>query len=129
MCWLFVDNLTFLINNSLKFQNPESPPVIEISGEVKLNQPITEKEGNSNFAEIRVSDNGIGFDEKYLDRIFQPFQRLHQQYEYEGTGMGLAICRKIVERHGGIITAESSPNLGATFIIRIPFHQTKGSDS
>ncbi len=67
-----------------------------------------------------MEDNGIGFDEKYRDRIFQIFQRLHGRNEYEGTGIGLAICRKIVERHGGAITASSSPGAGAKFIIMLP---------
>ena len=70
-----------------------------------------------------MEDNGIGFDEKYLDRIFQPFQRLHGRSQYEGTGMGLAICRKIVERHGGTITAKSVPGKGATFIVTLPVKQ------
>ena len=68
-------------------------------------------------------DNGIGFDEKYLDRIFQPFQRLHGRSKYEGTGIGLAICRKIVERHGGTLTAKSAPGKGAAFIVTLPVKQ------
>ena len=75
------------------------------------------------WVEILVKDNGIGFDEKYLDRIFQPFQRLHGRSQYEGTGMGLAICRKIVERHGGTITAKSAPGKGPTFIVTLPVKQ------
>jgi signal transduction histidine kinase len=70
-----------------------------------------------------VEDNGIGFEEKYLDRIFNVFQRLHGRGEYEGTGIGLAVCRKIVERHGGQITATSTPGSGATFIVRLPIKQ------
>jgi signal transduction histidine kinase len=73
--------------------------------------------------EIRVRDNGIGFDEKYLDRIFAPFVRLHGRGEFEGTGMGLAVCRKIVERHGGQITATSTPGQGSTFLVLLPFEQ------
>ena len=73
---------------------------------------------------ISFADNGIGFDEKYLDRIFQVFQRLHGRDEYEGTGVGLAICRKIVERHGGVITARSRPGQGATFILTLPCRTT-----
>ena len=69
---------------------------------------------------ICVEDNGIGFDEKYLDRIFTMFQRLHGRDEYEGTGIGLAICRRIVERHGGAITARSTPGQGSTFIVTLP---------
>jgi signal transduction histidine kinase len=67
-----------------------------------------------------VEDNGIGFEEKYLDRIFEPFQRLHERGRYEGTGMGLAICRKIVERHGGVITARSTLGQGAVFLVTLP---------
>jgi signal transduction histidine kinase len=70
-----------------------------------------------------VTDNGIGFDEKYLDRVFTIFQRLHGRGDYEGTGIGLAICRKIAERHGGSITARSAPGQGATFIVTLPLLQ------
>jgi signal transduction histidine kinase len=76
--------------------------------------------------QILIEDNGIGFDEKYLDRIFNAFQRLHGRSEYEGTGMGLAICRKIVERHDGSITAHSLPGRGSTFIITLPLQQRQG---
>ncbi len=72
-----------------------------------------------------VEDNGIGFDEKYLDRIFVLFQRLHGRTAYEGTGIGLAICRKIADRHGGSITAKSAPGEGSTFIITLPLNQPK----
>ncbi|MFO7461474.1 MAG: ATP-binding protein, partial [Desulfatiglandales bacterium] len=65
-------------------------------------------------------DNGIGFDEKYLDKIFVPFQRLHGRGAYGGVGMGLAICKKIVERHGGEITAKSEPGRGSAFIVTLP---------
>jgi two-component system sensor kinase FixL len=70
--------------------------------------------------ELAVSDNGIGFDEKYLDRIFNVFQRLHTRNEYEGSGMGLAIARKIAVFHGGDITARSRPGHGSTFIVTLP---------
>ena len=69
--------------------------------------------------QIHIEDNGIGFDEKYLDRIFKPFQRLHGRNTYEGSGIGLAICHKIAERHGGAITATSTPGQGATFTITL----------
>jgi light-regulated signal transduction histidine kinase (bacteriophytochrome) len=100
-----------LIGNALKFHG-EADPVVEISAEC----------GETN-CRIRVEDNGIGFDMRYLDKIFQPFQRLHGRSEYEGTGMGLAICRKIVERHGGSLTAKSEPGRGAAFIIDLPLRQ------
>ena len=76
--------------------------------------------------QIFIEDNGIGFDEKYLDRIFNAFQRLHGRSEYEGTGMGLAICRKIVERHDGYITARSLSGCGSTFIVTLPLQQRQG---
>lgn len=77
---------------------------------------------------IHVQDNGIGFDEKYLDRIFTVFQRLHGRNEYEGSGVGLAVCRKIAERHGGCITARSAPGQGATFIVTLPKHPPQEGD-
>jgi signal transduction histidine kinase len=76
---------------------------------------------------IAVEDNGIGFDEKYLDRIFTVFQRLHGRDAYEGTGIGLAVCRKIAERHGGSITARSTPGAGATFLVTLPLRQPQTS--
>jgi PAS domain S-box-containing protein len=99
-----------LIGNALKFHRAGEPPAVEVRGETSDN----------NHCRLTVADNGIGFDEKYLDRIFTPFQRLHGRGEYEGTGMGLAVCRKIVERHGGTITARSAPGAGTTFIVELP---------
>lgn len=78
--------------------------------------------------EIMVTDNGIGFDEKYLDRIFTIFQRLHGRHQYEGTGIGLALCRKIVDRHGGQITARAKLGEGASFIVTLPCAQTHRGD-
>ncbi len=72
---------------------------------------------------LEVSDNGIGFDPQYARRIFRVFERLHSRTEYPGTGIGLALCRKIVERHGGTIGAECEPGAGATFIVTLPLHQ------
>jgi len=99
-----------LIGNAIKFRKKDSVPVIEISSTDLKN----------GFHEIRIKDNGIGFDEKYLDRIFVPFQRLHTRTEYEGTGIGLSVCQKIVNRHGGTITAKSRPGEGAVFIVTLP---------
>jgi signal transduction histidine kinase len=77
-----------------------------------------------------VEDNGIGFDEKYLDRIFTVFQRLHGRGDYDGTGVGLAICQKIAERHGGSITAKSTLGQGAKFIVKLPVrHLRRGEES
>jgi two-component system, LuxR family, sensor kinase FixL len=105
-----------LLNNALKFQKPETTPAIYITAEIDTNI----KGFTGPVCHIYVKDNGIGFDEKYLDRIFTIFQRLHGRHEYEGTGIGLAVCRKIVDRHGGQLTAQSSPGQGATFKITLP---------
>jgi PAS domain S-box-containing protein len=108
-----------LIVNAVKFHQPGVPPVVEIDGEL-VSQP-TDGEGEPvPMCRITVRDNGIGFDEKYRDRIFEAFQRLHGRNEYEGTGIGLAICKKIVERHGGTITAHSREGAGATFVVALP---------
>jgi len=98
-----------LIGNALKFRKPEEPPVVRL-----------EAAPSNGVVHLSVADNGIGFDEKYVDRIFKLFQRLHERGTYEGSGMGLAICRKIVERHGGQITARSEPGRGTTFLIDLP---------
>ncbi len=98
-----------LIGNALKFRDPERAPEIWIEG-VMLGQRWL----------ISVRDNGIGFEQGHADKIFMVFQRLHGRTAYEGTGVGLAICRKIVERHGGTIQAHGDPGEGATFTIDIP---------
>lgn len=102
-----------LVSNALKFRREGVPPAIS----VRVANP------GAWPCELLVEDNGIGFDEKYLDRIFTVFQRLHGRGQYEGTGIGLAICRKIAERHGGSITARSVPGQGATFIVTLPPRQ------
>jgi PAS domain S-box-containing protein len=117
-----------LIGNSLKYFRAGVPPVVRIySQKPAARRPESLGEGAvaRQFREILVVDNGIGFDEKYLDRIFTVFQRLHKKGEYEGTGIGLAICRKIVDRHNGTITARSSPGQGATFVVNLPVIQPK----
>jgi PAS domain S-box-containing protein len=117
-----------LIGNSLKYFRAGVPPVVRVYSQ-KLDAPGPESMDESALArqlcQILVADNGIGFDEKYLDRIFTVFQRLHKKGEYEGTGVGLAICRKIVNRHGGTITARSSPGRGTTFVVTMPVRQPK----
>lgn len=108
-----------LIGNALKFHKRDEHPVITVSAE-----PVADAAGPPAHCRIRVKDNGIGFDEKYLERIFGVFQRLHGRDEYEGSGIGLAVCRKIVERHGGTITATSQPGEGATFSVTLPLKHT-----
>lgn len=115
-----------LIDNGLKFHANGGFPIIKI-----YSNPCKNLDSNGSqtedYCQIFVEDNGIGFDEKYLEKIFIPFQRLHARSEYTGTGIGLAICRKIAERHNGTITAKSEPNSGTTFIITLPIKQpTKG---
>jgi signal transduction histidine kinase len=114
-----------LIVNGLKFHQPELKPRIKVYSRTFDDKRRRLTAGSSNLCQILVKDNGIGFDEKYLDRIFQPFQRLHSSQEYEGTGIGLSLCRRITERHGGEITAKSQPGHGATFIVTLPIKQTK----
>ena len=97
-----------LINNALKFCRAENP-LIRIRARQQGEQ-----------CEILVVDNGIGFDQQFAERIFEPFRTLHNRKDYEGTGMGLTTCRKIVEWHGGSIRAESVPGKGSTFIINLP---------
>ena len=109
-----------LIGNALKFHRKDVPPVIQVR---------CQRNGDNGHCHLEVEDNGIGFDEKYLERIFGVFQRLHGRGEYEGTGVGLAICRKIAERHNGNITAKSKPGQGATFIVTLPVHQQHNGET
>ncbi|WP_323750312.1 sensor histidine kinase [Marinobacter sp.] len=106
-----------LISNSLKYCSPDTPPVIEIAA-CQSDLP--------GRCEVTVTDNGIGFDGAYKDQVFEVFKRLHGRGEYEGTGMGLAICRKIVERHGGSISAESNEGQGARFRFDLPLAAESG---
>lgn len=111
-----------LLANALKFHKPGEKP------EVDVQASVVEKDSfRGGACQITVTDKGIGFDEKYLDRIFTIFQRLHGRHEYEGTGIGLAVCRKIVDRHGGHITARSTPGVGSSFIVTLPLKQERSS--
>lgn len=113
-----------LLSNALKFSKTNEIPRISIWGEYvneKSLYAVSKTEGE--FARIFIEDNGIGFDESYLNKIFTIFQRLHVRSEYEGTGIGLAIVKKIVEQHDGLIGAKSSEGRGATFIIVLPINQ------
>jgi PAS domain S-box-containing protein len=117
-----------LIANAIKFHRVNVPPIVAIRGE-RVDIPLTDSNGEPvPTCRILVQDNGIGFDEKYLDRIFQVFQRLHGRDEYEGTGVGLAICRKIAERHGGAIAATSRVGEGSTFIVTLPIGQSTNEE-
>jgi PAS domain S-box-containing protein len=113
-----------LLSNAIKFRRPDVSPHITIRSRCL---PASELPATLNlprvvafYHQIEVADNGIGFDEKYVDRIFQVFQRLHGKNEFAGTGVGLAICQKVVTNHGGTITANSQPGTGATFTVYLP---------
>ena len=110
-----------LIANGLKFHRADESPVVKVSGRYVPGREDRKPGRLANQqCRILVEDNGIGFDEKYGTRIFGIFQRLHPRDVYEGTGIGLAICRRIVQQHGGTITAHSVPGKGSTFEILLP---------
>jgi light-regulated signal transduction histidine kinase (bacteriophytochrome) len=116
---------TNIIANAIKFKKPAEAPLLKVSSE-----PLTDKEKASRFLvpeklyyKIVVSDAGIGFEQEYAAKIFQIFQRLHGKAEYPGSGIGLAICKKIVDNHNGIIYAESAPGRGSTFSFIFPEKQ------
>jgi len=108
----------------LKFHKANENPLVEINGQMMKGFQVFEQFGRSvadgEYAAITVKDNGIGFDEKYREKIFNIFQRLHGRTEYEGTGIGLSICRKIVINHRGLIVAKSEENVGSEFIVILP---------
>lgn len=111
-----------LLSNAIKFRKKNAPPIIHINISKDFNQKDKTEELKQ-FYKITVSDNGIGFDPKYADDIFVVFKRLHSYHEFEGTGIGLSICKKIVEKHHGFIRAESNPGEGSSFIIGLPARQ------
>ena len=106
-----------IIGNAIKYHRPNVSPIINI------NSKIIKKEDGRKYCEINISDNGIGFDNKYSEQIFGLFRRLHARSEYEGTGIGLAVCKKIVDQHNGIIRVYSKEMEGSTFYIQLPIKQ------
>ena len=106
-----------LLSNSMKFHRAGVRPSILIEGSVEVG------DGGA-VARIAVTDNGIGFEPRHAERIFGMFERLHGREEFDGTGVGLATCRKIVEHHSGILTAWGEPDAGAVFTIILPIRQT-----
>lgn len=116
-----------LVGNALKFQPREAQPVVKITARTLTSNDLGPLPVP--LCELSVQDNGIGFEEKYLEKIFAVFQRLHGRNEYEGSGIGLAVCRRITDRHHGIITARSEPGKGANFIVTLPIRQPKATTS
>ncbi len=114
-----------LISNALKFQPPGKVPLVRISSRVFVpaERIISGAPPGDEVCEIRVQDNGIGFDAGFAEQIFVVFQRLHTRSEFDGTGIGLAVCRKITDRHGGTIVAKSAEGEGAVFIVTLPIKQ------
>jgi signal transduction histidine kinase len=102
-----------LIGNAIKYTKPNTPPVVRIYSDYNENS-------NEKYCRIFFKDNGIGFDQKYTNQIFEIFTRLHRQSEFEGSGIGLALCKRIVEKHEGFISAISTPGEGSTFIVSLP---------
>ncbi|MBD2700831.1 PAS domain-containing protein [Spirosoma sp. BT702] len=113
-----------LLNNALKFHRPDVKPHIKVACQTlsaaELPPSIKPTRQADTYHQIQVIDNGIGFDQKYAERIFQVFQRLHNKNQFAGTGIGLAICEKIVSNHGGAISATGEPSKGATFSVYLP---------
>jgi PAS domain S-box-containing protein len=118
----FKQLFTNLINNSIKFSKPGIAPHIKIDSSItnKINGAV---DAQKKYYHIQITDNGIGFENEYKDQIFGLFSRLHGRSEYEGTGIGLSICKRIIENHNGTIDAEGEPGKGATFNIYLPVEQ------
>lgn len=115
-----------LISNAIKFRKKATSPIVSIQSEIMTPADISRYVTNdpkTNYYKITVTDNGIGFDEKYAEEIFMVFKRLHSYHEYEGTGVGLSICKKIIDKHKGFITANGKVDHGSTFMIGLPEKQ------
>lgn len=115
-----------LLGNAIKFAKPEAPPVIHVGATEfqNLGNDIDPPKSAGEGWRVEVRDNGIGFEQKYADRIFELFQRLHGRNQYEGTGLGLAICKKIAQRHGIALMVRSQPGEGTTFYLDCPIRSS-----
>lgn len=116
-----------LISNAIKYSKKDVPPVVQISSEITHSGNGAGNGSPSTHCRIFVKDNGIGFEQKYAEQIFQMFKRLHLHSEFEGTGIGLALCKKIVEKHHGHIFAQSTPGEGSLFTISLPLKQPQNA--
>jgi signal transduction histidine kinase len=113
-----------LVGNALKFTHPGKSPEVEIEAfTLTPAEPFPGMIPNATYLRILIRDRGIGFEQRHANRIFRPLQRLHPRSAYSGTGIGLAICRKIVHRHHGWILARSKPGEGAVFAVLLPLSQ------
>lgn len=115
-----------LVSNALKYSKPNTPPVITVTAEMVSGIGLNDEENDSavNYWKISVEDNGIGFEQQYSNKIFELFQRLHPKSDYAGTGIGLAICKKIMRNHKGFINATGDPGIGSIFSIFIPVNES-----
>jgi signal transduction histidine kinase len=109
-----------IIHNALKYSKKDLAPLIKVHSRYCTDDDDEQKDASRKFCRIYIEDNGIGFEQKYAEQIFGMFKRLHSKNDFEGTGIGLALCKKIVEEHGGFISAKSSVDQGSTFIISLP---------
>ena len=117
-----------LIGNALKYSKKDANPLVKITSEISgQSNGKTDKHAGPQYCRIYIQDNGIGFDQKYAEEIFGMFKRLHHNSEFQGTGIGLALCKKIVEQHKGFISARSKINEGSTFIISLPVQHQEES--
>lgn len=117
-----------LISNALKYSRKDVPPVIRITFEISNTKSQKIHSPSERHCRIFIEDNGIGFDQQYTDQIFQMFKRLHHHTEYEGTGIGLTLCKKIADVHSGSITARSQLGKGSTFIVSLPVNGVSGAE-
>jgi signal transduction histidine kinase len=116
-----------IIHNALKYSKKDLAPLIKVHSRYCTDDDDEQKDASRKFCRIYIEDNGIGFEQKYAEQIFGMFKRLHSKNDFEGTGIGLALCKKIVEEHGGFISAKSSVDQGSTFIISLPLSLLKNA--
>jgi light-regulated signal transduction histidine kinase (bacteriophytochrome) len=119
----FLQLFTNIIENGIKYSKQNIAPHVQISAQIAKREEVYKSIGNdtkTRYWKVSVADNGIGFEQEYEDKIFDMFQRLHSKTEYNGTGIGLAICKKVIQNHNGFITATGKPGVGSTFNIFVP---------
>jgi signal transduction histidine kinase len=117
-----------LLSNALKYSRKDVRPEISISAEMSELNENGDENHIGKYCRIYIRDNGLGFEQQYAEKIFAMFSRLHQGPEYQGTGIGLALCKKILEQHKGYISARSAVNKGATFILSFPVYNSVATE-